>query len=179
MKILRTPDSRFANLTDYPFAPHYTTITTEDGSDLEFKNTPEWSYNLSGTYPDAEGQVTCPECGLVLRPTTRNALTRQDMHMSILKSIVVPFVIWGLLTVIGMVPLKDSIAGIFVLLLFFFGYPLALLIVSISLWSRLHMRMRVFPRPYHRGLIPLWIALYAIASVATFIGVMFMVDSLL
>lgn len=34
MKILRTPDVRFANLADFPFAPHYTTIRTSDGSDL-------------------------------------------------------------------------------------------------------------------------------------------------
>lgn len=34
MRILRTPNSRFENLSDYPFAPHYTTIQTEDGSEL-------------------------------------------------------------------------------------------------------------------------------------------------
>ncbi|GIS19635.1 MAG: hypothetical protein CM15mP120_15510 [Pseudomonadota bacterium] len=31
MKILRTPDSCFEGLADYPFAPHYTTIKTADG----------------------------------------------------------------------------------------------------------------------------------------------------
>ncbi len=41
MKILRTPDSRFANLADYPFAPHYTTIKTEDGSDLRIHHLDE------------------------------------------------------------------------------------------------------------------------------------------
>lgn len=34
MKTLRTPDSRFANLPDYPFAPHYLTIRDADGTDL-------------------------------------------------------------------------------------------------------------------------------------------------
>lgn len=29
MKILRTPDSRFPDLPDYPFAPHYCQITPE------------------------------------------------------------------------------------------------------------------------------------------------------
>ena len=29
MKILRTPDERFANLSDYPFAPHYHQVTPE------------------------------------------------------------------------------------------------------------------------------------------------------
>lgn len=34
MKILRTPESRFANLPDYPFAAHYLTIHDADGTDL-------------------------------------------------------------------------------------------------------------------------------------------------
>ena len=41
MKVLRTPDSRFANLADYPFAPHYTTITTADGSKLRIHHIDE------------------------------------------------------------------------------------------------------------------------------------------
>lgn len=41
MKILRTPDSRFRNLADYPFAPHYTTIQTSDGSDLRIHHLDE------------------------------------------------------------------------------------------------------------------------------------------
>ena len=41
MKILRTPDERFANLADYPFAPHYTTIQTHDGSDLRIHHLDE------------------------------------------------------------------------------------------------------------------------------------------
>ncbi len=41
MKILRTPDARFANLVDYPFAPNYTTIKTADGSDLRIHHIDE------------------------------------------------------------------------------------------------------------------------------------------
>ena len=41
MQILRTPDSRFENLADYPFAPHYTTIQTEDGSELRIHHLDE------------------------------------------------------------------------------------------------------------------------------------------
>ena len=41
MKILRTPDSRFANLPDYPFEPNYTTIKTSDGSDLRIHHLDE------------------------------------------------------------------------------------------------------------------------------------------
>ena len=41
MKILRTPDERFAGLADYPFAPHYTNIRTEDGSELRIHHLDE------------------------------------------------------------------------------------------------------------------------------------------
>ena len=34
MKVLRTPDERFSGLADYPFAPHYQTITDADGTAL-------------------------------------------------------------------------------------------------------------------------------------------------
>ena len=34
MKVLRTPDERFAAIPDYPFAPHYLTVTDADGTDL-------------------------------------------------------------------------------------------------------------------------------------------------
>ena len=41
MKILRTPDARFANLADYPFGPNYTTIRTDDESDLRIHHVDE------------------------------------------------------------------------------------------------------------------------------------------
>ncbi len=41
MKILRTPDERFANLADYLFEPNYTTVQTEDGSDLRIHHVDE------------------------------------------------------------------------------------------------------------------------------------------
>ena len=34
MKILRTPDERFANLEDYPFEPHYLEVADGDGGRL-------------------------------------------------------------------------------------------------------------------------------------------------
>ena len=34
MDVLRTPDERFADLADYPFAPHYATVTAADGTPL-------------------------------------------------------------------------------------------------------------------------------------------------
>lgn len=41
MKILRTPDERFANIAHYPFDPHYTTIKTDDGDDLRIHHIDE------------------------------------------------------------------------------------------------------------------------------------------
>jgi haloalkane dehalogenase len=41
MKILRTPDERFHGLADYPFAPQYTIIKTDDGSDLRIHHLDE------------------------------------------------------------------------------------------------------------------------------------------
>ncbi|MES2096011.1 MAG: haloalkane dehalogenase [Pseudomonadota bacterium] len=34
MEVLRTPEDRFADLADYPFAPHYLTVTDADGTEL-------------------------------------------------------------------------------------------------------------------------------------------------
>ena len=43
MKILRTPDHRFDNLKGYPFAPKYTEIETQDGSNLRIHHIDEGS----------------------------------------------------------------------------------------------------------------------------------------
>ncbi len=32
MKVLRTPETSFASIKDYPFEPHYTNVMTEDGA---------------------------------------------------------------------------------------------------------------------------------------------------
>lgn len=41
MKILRTPDERFAALPDYSFAPHYTTVRDADGTELRLHHVDE------------------------------------------------------------------------------------------------------------------------------------------
>jgi haloalkane dehalogenase len=41
MKILRTPDVCFKDLQDYPFAPNYSNITTEDGDELRIHHIDE------------------------------------------------------------------------------------------------------------------------------------------
>lgn len=34
MDVLRTPDEQFENLADFDFAPHYTTVTSDDGTEI-------------------------------------------------------------------------------------------------------------------------------------------------
>lgn len=47
MKTLRTPESRFAGLADYPFQPHYTVVKTTDDSDLRIHHIDEGSAESS------------------------------------------------------------------------------------------------------------------------------------
>ena len=41
MKILRTPESQFTSITEYPFEPHYTVVQTHDGDDLRIHHIDE------------------------------------------------------------------------------------------------------------------------------------------
>ena len=68
MQVLRTPEERFAALADYPFAPHYQTVTDADGTDLRIHyldegprdaapvllmhGEPSWSYLYRKFVPD-------------------------------------------------------------------------------------------------------------------------------
>ncbi len=80
MKILRTPESRFSNLKDFPYVPHYTLIKTHDDSDLRIHHIdegpkdgpillvmhgqPVWSYLYSRMIPyltDAGIRVIAPD----------------------------------------------------------------------------------------------------------------------
>lgn len=47
MKTLRTPDSRFADLPDYPFAPHYMTVRDADGTELRLHYVDEGPRNAA------------------------------------------------------------------------------------------------------------------------------------
>ena len=80
MKILRTPESRFSNIKDFPYAPNYTVIKTHDDSDLRIHHIdegpkdapillvmhgqPVWSYLYSRMIPyltDAGIRVIAPD----------------------------------------------------------------------------------------------------------------------
>ena len=41
MEILRTPDSQFQHLSDYPFEPHYTEIDSGEGGSLRIHHIDE------------------------------------------------------------------------------------------------------------------------------------------
>ena len=43
MEILRTPDSQFQHLSDYPFEPHYTEIDSGEGGSLRIHHIDEGS----------------------------------------------------------------------------------------------------------------------------------------
>ncbi len=100
MKILRTPDERFKSLKDYPFEPHYTTVITEDGSDLRIHHIdegpkagpillamhgqPVWSYLYSKMIPylnDGGIRVIAPDLpgyGKSDKPASREDYSYQN-----------------------------------------------------------------------------------------------------
>ena len=100
MKILRTPDERFNDLKDYPFEPHYTTIKTDDGSDLRIHHVdegpkdgpillamhgqPVWSYLYSKMIPflvEAGIRVIAPDLpgyGKSDKPASREDYSYQN-----------------------------------------------------------------------------------------------------
>jgi haloalkane dehalogenase len=79
MQVLRTPDDRFANLPDFPFAPHYETIRDASGVDLRIAyidegprdaapvllmhGEPAWSYLYRGIIAPLKGRhrVVAPD----------------------------------------------------------------------------------------------------------------------
>ena len=94
MLVLRTPDDRFAGLTDYPFAPHYLTVIDADGTDLRLHyldegprdgpvvllmhGEPSWSYLYRNFIPVLVGRgyrVVAPDLigfGKSDKPADRN-----------------------------------------------------------------------------------------------------------
>jgi len=79
MQVLRTPDDRFANLPDFPFAPHYETVRDASGADLRIAyidegprdaapvllmhGEPSWSYLYRGIIAPlkAKHRVVAPD----------------------------------------------------------------------------------------------------------------------
>ena len=136
-------------------------------------------YDISGTIPDDNGLVTCPECGIELKRSDRNPLTRRDVHMRLVKMLVLPFVIWAFITTLSALPpFEYSLATGIAMLAFILGYPVTLLIMFISAWARLYTSLEPHPRPYPRWTIPLWVSAYGAAMVAIFIGTLVLMDAM-
>lgn len=138
-------------------------------------------YDITGTIPNPDGQVTCPECGLVLKPTTRRAMTKRDVHMHIIKALILPFAIWAAITFVTVAPLAmhDTLVTMFVVLVFMLGYPIGLIVVIIAEWSRLHRKLVLHPRPYPRWSIPLWVLCYSIPTASLYPLVFFVLQGLM
>jgi haloalkane dehalogenase len=80
MKVLRTPETSFASIKDYPFEPHYTDVETDDGTTIRIHHIdegpsdgpvvlclhgqPVWSYLFRKMIPYLTGaglRVICPD----------------------------------------------------------------------------------------------------------------------
>lgn len=133
-------------------------------------------YDIAGTIPNPDGQITCPECGVLLKPTTRRAMTVRDVHMHLVMIVVLPFILWASVTTL--LPLAFTvdayIFGMLVMMLFTLGYPVCLMTVAVIEGLHLYRAFRAHPRPYPRWAIPVWILAYAI-PVASFYPLVFIV----
>ena len=134
-------------------------------------------YDISGTIPNEDAKVTCPECGIELQRSEREILTRRAFHMKLVYILALPFATWSLLTLLlAIPPLTDSMLFGLFFVLFLFTYPIALLITLICAWTRLHALTEPHPRPYERRTIPLWAMAYTAGLVGVYIGVIVTVE---
>ena len=136
-------------------------------------------YDISGTSLNADGLVTCPECGIELIRSTRTLLTKRDIHSELIRTFIVIFGIWTALTALLAMPFHDSIVGGIVVMSYIFIYPIALPITFIVEWTRLHRDTTPHPRPYPRWTIPLWTLAYTIPSVVFYIVTIVMMGRVL
>lgn len=136
-------------------------------------------YDISGTSLNADGLVTCPECGTELIRSTRTLLTKRDIHSELIRTFIVIFGIWTALTALLAMPFHDSIVGGIVVMSYIFIYPIALPITFIVEWTRLHRDTTPHPRPYPRWTIPLWTLAYTIPSFVFYIGTIMMMGRVL
>lgn len=104
-------------------------------------------YDISGTSLNADGLVTCPECGTELIRSTRTLLTKRDIHSELIRTFIVIFGIWTALTALLAMPFHDSIVGGIVVMSYIFIYPIALPITFIVEWTRLHRDTPPTPIP--------------------------------
>ena len=136
-------------------------------------------YDISGTSLNADGLVTCPECGIKLIRSRRTLLTKRDIHSELIRTFVVIFGIWAILTGLLAMPFHDSIVGGIIVMVYIICYPIALPITFIVEWTRLHRDTTPHPRPYPRWTIPLWTLAYTIPSVVIYLGTLYVLGRVL
>lgn len=137
-------------------------------------------YDLAGAYPNPDGRVTCPECGIELQRSEREILTRRAFHMKLVHTLALPFGVWALLTLLLTIPvLRDSVVYGILIMLFMIVYPIALLISLICTWTHLHTLTEPHPRPYERWTIPLWVMGYTAGLMGVYIGVIYLIGRVL
>ena len=85
--------------------------------------------------------------------------------------LVLPYVIWGVLTVFLTVLLQTTPVAFLVVTLFVLGAPLAQLIGVLFVWSQLHQALKPHPRPFSRWTLPLLAFAFCLPSAGILIGV--------
>ena len=129
---------------------------------------PACGYDLTGAVYDKQ-TVTCPECGANPR-VMRLHLTRREFHKRLAMALLIPFIGWfGIVYLLINLPEHFHAAtGLFVLP-YLIVKPVALPSTAICMWSRLHHDAKIYPRPYPRRLIPLWVAAYTIPAAIAYL----------
>lgn len=120
-------------------------------------------YDISGTLPNAQGMVTCPECGRRLIPTRRKAFTKKDVHKLMFVVLVVPTTIpfFVALVMSGFTSIIPSTLAILYFLFGFLYYPVLWSIATLTAISR----SRFHPRPYPKRVLPLIALAYALIPI--------------
>lgn len=119
------------------------------------------NFDLTGVPVQRKGIVTCPECGVSLRPvTTDQQTTRSDVHRDFVKRLLVPT---------AAPPLFGLVAALITprwLMLFACLYLPTICVIHIMQALAVSAdqldRSRYYPRPYPSWSIPLWTILYSL-----------------
>jgi len=136
------------------------------------------NFDLTGVPIQRKGIVTCPECGVSLRPvTTSERTTRASVHNDYFRRLLLPT---------AGPPLVGLLLAIVTprwLMLFACLYLPTIVVVyimqALSVSSDQFARSRYYPRPYPSWAIPLWTILYSVPGVLFHIAVIMLLIHIL
>ena len=132
-------------------------------------------YNIAGVVSNEDHSVTCPECGINLKPAPLNALfTESKLNKLYFRRLILPSVITGILVLICMpIPVLGMLA--------FFAYmlinPVIQMVLYISAVSTGLNKSKPHPRPCPRWHIPLIALLACLPGLAVYFTVIFLADT--